>query len=345
LGAVAAQGRKSLLQQCTNDVLMIGPAAFDYNPETAVTNRMQAAGAGGAGSAGAGEAGSAQAAARAEFDAAVRVLEGAGVRVCVVEDTPLPPKPDACFPNNWVSFHADGTVVLYPMCAPNRRLERRRDVLDAVATRTGFRVHRVLDLSAHERDGRFLEGTGSLVLDHRGRVAYACRSPRTDGGLVEAWCAEMSYEPVLFDAADAGGVPYYHTNVMLAVGERVAVVAVEAIATADRARVLGRLAASGREILAIDRRDVARFAGNVLELASWDESLGDCRVLVMSESARRSLGDARFAQLAGCTDDVLVVRLPTIERLGGGSIRCMLAEVFLPVAPARSAPLVAGPSR
>lgn len=305
---------------------MIGPAAFDYNPETALTNRMQAA-------PGAGAPSAVQAAARAEFDAAVRALRGAGIRACVVEDTPAPPKPDACFPNNWVSFHADGTVVLYPMCAPNRRLERRGDVVAAVAAGTGRAVRRVLDLSGHERAGRFLEGTGSLVLDHRGRVAYACRSPRTDAALVEAWCAELGYEPVIFDATDAAGVPYYHTNVMLAVGERAVVVAAESIAPADRPRVLARLA-SGREIVEIDRREVAAFAGNVLELASWDESLGDCRILVMSETARRALDDVRFARLAGCTDDVLVVRVPTIERLGGGSIRCMLAEVFLPsVAP------------
>jgi hypothetical protein len=312
-----------LLQQCTNDVLMIGPAAFDYNPETAGTNRMQVAGK-------AGGADTAQAAARAEFDAAVRALANAGIPVCVVEDTPEPPKPDACFPNNWVSFHADGTVVLYPMCAPNRRLERRREVVDEVAMRTGFAIRRVHDLSAHERDGRFLEGTGSLVLDHRGRVAYACRSPRTDPALVEAWCSELGYEPVLFDATDAGGVPYYHTNVMLALGERVALVAAGSIAAGDRARVLDRLGAGGREIFELDRDDVAGFAGNVLELASRDESLGDCRILVMSETARRTLGDRRFARLAGCTDDVLVVRVPTIERHGGGSIRCMLAEVFLP---------------
>jgi hypothetical protein len=321
-GTGYAQGKIVLLQQCTNDVLMIGPAAFDYNPETAATNRMQGAPV--------HRLAGVQALARAEFDAAVRALAGAGVRVCVVEDTPEPPKPDACFPNNWVSFHADGTVVLYPMFAPNRRLERRGDVIDAVVARTGFVVRRLLDLSPHERQGRFLEGTGSLVLDHRQRVAYACRSPRTDATLVETWCADLGYEPVVFDAADAGGVPFYHTNVMLSVGERVAIAGLDAIAAGDRARVLRHLESGGREVFALDQREIAGFAGNVLELASWDESLGDCRILAMSETARRAIGDRRFARLAGCTDDVVIIPVPTIERLGGGSIRCMLAEVFLP---------------
>ncbi len=167
---------------------MIRPAAFDYNSQTAASNRMQVAGAHDRAAAGA--------AAIREFDQAVAALRGAGVHVCVVADTPFPPKPDAVFPNNWVSWHADGTVVLYPMEAPNRRLERRREILDEVAAHCGYRIRRVLDLTPFENRGRFLEGTGSLVLDHGARRAFACRSSRTDESLVRHWAQQMGYEPV-----------------------------------------------------------------------------------------------------------------------------------------------------
>lgn len=309
-------------QQCAGSVLMIKPAAFDYNPETAATNRMQRPAVGGGREA--------AAAALAEFDALVRALESEGIDVCAIEDTPDPPKPDAVFPNNWISFHADGTVVLYPLHAPSRRRERRPEIVDAVCARLGLRVSRVLDLTAHEAEGRFLEGTGSLVLDHRERIAYASLSPRTHLELVRHWCGELGYEPLLFESADRAGVPLYHTNVLLSLGERAAVVALEAIAPADRGRVRERLLASGRELIEIGHEQLGAFAGNMLELASWDEALGDCRVLVMSAAARAALPAASFARLAACTDSVLAVPIPTIERLGGGSVRCMLAEVFLP---------------
>jgi hypothetical protein len=307
-------------RQCADAVFMVRPAAFDYNPETAASNRMQRRAA-------AGDT-SPREAARAEFAQLVLALEGEGVRVCVVEDTADPPKPDAVFPNNWISFHADGTVVLYPMHAPSRRRERRDDVIAAVSAQLGFRVRRTLDLTSYERDGRFLEGTGSLVLDHVQRVAYACRSARTDDVVVEHWCRELGYEAVSFDAADREGVPLYHTNVVLTIGTSCVVVGSEAIAPADRDRVLHRLAASGREIVTVDQARIAAFAGNMLELSSWDEALGDYGVLVMSATARGALGGDAYARLAACVDTVLAVPIPTIERLGGGSVRCMLAEVF-----------------
>jgi hypothetical protein len=316
----AAQERV-LRQQCADAVLMIRPASFDYNPETAATNRMQH-----------GTAGSSAAAveARREFDRLVRALSSEGVSVCVVEDTHLPPKPDAVFPNNWVSFHQDGTVVLYPMRAPNRRLERRQDVIDKVVENLGFKGARVLDLTYHENEGRALEGTGSLVLDHVERVAYASLSPRTDAVVVEEWSREMGYEAVTFESFDRHGVPPYHTNVLMSVGQRAAVVGSALIAERDRGRVLERLRAGGREVIEIGYDEVEHFAGNVLEVASWDEALGDCRVLVMSASARQALSPQTYERLSGSTDAVLPVPVPTIERLGGGSVRCMLAEVFLP---------------
>jgi hypothetical protein len=296
--------------------MMIRPAAFDYNSQTAASNRMQVAGA--HDSADAGRV------AIEEFDLAVAALRGAGVQVCVVADTPRPPKPDAVFPNNWVSWHADGTVVLYPMEAPNRRLERRREILDEVAAQCGYRIRRLLDLTSFENQGRFLEGTGSLVLDHGARRAFACRSSRTDESLVRYGAQQLGYEPVLFDALDAAGAPFYHTNVMLSIGHRVAVVAAEAIVPADRERVLAALAGGSQEVIEIDQVGVAGFAGNMLELIG----AGGQAVYALSARAERILPAQIWDRLAAGTDHLLPIAIPTIERLGGGSVRCMLAEVF-----------------
>lgn len=299
---------------------MIRPAAFGYNPETALTNKMQRS----------ADGQDSHAAARAEFGGLVRALESEGISVCAVEDTTEPVKPDAVFPNNWVSFHQDGTVVLYPMQAESRRRERRREVVDAVVDRLGFKVTRVLDLTHHEQEGRFLEGTGSLILDHIEQVVYASESPRTHPAVVEEWAREMGYEPLVFAAVDRAGVPLYHTNVLMCVGARMAVIGTEAVVPGHRAGMLDRLRAGGREVIEISHDEIGHFAGNMLELATWDEALGDSRVLVMSEAARRGLRPDNFARLSACTDAVLAVPVPTIERLGGGSVRCMLAEVFLP---------------
>lgn len=301
---------------------MVRPASFGYNPETAVTNRFQQQPA--------EAAGRDAATARSEFSGIAGALIGEGVRVCVVEDTAEPPKPDAVFPNNWVSFHEDGTVVLYPMQAQSRRRERRREIIDEAAGRLGYKVSRVLDLTSHEAHGRYLEGTGSLVLDHVERTAYACVSPRTHPDVVEEWARELGYEPIVFGAADRAGVPLYHTNVLMCIGEKAAVVGTEAILPTDRDRVIERLRATERELIEIGYADIERFAGNMLELGTWDEALGDYRLLVMSETAKRALPAESLARLSACTDEVLAVPVPTIERLGGGSVRCMLAEVFLP---------------
>ncbi|HEY2038005.1 MAG TPA: arginine deiminase-related protein [Steroidobacteraceae bacterium] len=320
--AAPAGGRRGSGRQCAEAVLMVRPASFGYNPETAASNKFQREPVTAAGGEGA--------IARREFDGVAAALINEGVRVCVMDDTAQPPKPDAVFPNNWVSFHADGTVVLYPMQAQSRRRERRRDVIDGVAARLGFKVSRVVDLTSHEADGRYLEGTGSLVLDHLERTVYACISPRTHPEVVQEWARELGYEPIVFSAVDRAGVPLYHTNVLMCVGDRVAVVGTEAIVEKDRGRVLERLRASGREIVELGQGEIERFGGNMLELGTWDEALGDYRVLVMSETARHALAAEAFARLSACTDEVLAVPIPTIERLGGGSVRCMLAEVFLP---------------
>jgi hypothetical protein len=302
---------------------MIRPHAFGYNPETAASNTFQRR---------EDPRTTADAAVQAcaEFERLAQALSSEGISVCAVDDTTQPAKPDAVFPNNWLSFHDDGTLVLYPMQSASRRLERRPEVIDAVVKRLNFKVSHLIDLTHHERQGRFLEGTGSLVLDHAQRVAYACTSPRTDAQLVAEWARELKYEAVIFQATNRAGAPLYHTNVLMCIGERAVVIGSAAIAPGDRERVLARLRASDREIIEIGHDEIERFAGNMLELGTWDEALGDSRVLVMSDTARRALNPELFARLSGCTDAVLAVPVPTIEKLGGGSVRCMLAEVFRP---------------
>ncbi len=317
-GAVPPAKPDKPLQQCAGAVVMIRPAAFQYNPQTASTNRMQRAGD------------SSQAQVLSEFDHFTQALATEGIAVCVVDDTPQPPKPDAVFPNNWVSFHEDGTVVLYPMQAENRRLERRPEIVPDVARRLGFSVARVLDLTHHEGAGRFLEGTGSLVLDRCNRIAYAALSPRTHPAVVEEWARQLGYEAVLFEALDRQGVPYYHTNVLMCIGARMAVLGTCAMSAEDRTRVIEKLEVTGHDVIEIRFDEIEQFAGNMLELASWDEALGDYRLLVMSETARRSLRPEIYTRLSAGTDCILAVPVPTIERLGGGSVRCMMAEVFIP---------------
>jgi hypothetical protein len=298
---------------------MVQPAAFGFNAETATSNAMQRPST--------THPAALNQSARDEIAGLCRALRSEGVRVLMAEDTASPAKPDALFPNNWVSFHADGTLVLYPMLGASRRLERRPELVDSVCASLGFQARRRIDLSAHESAGRYLEGTGSLVLDHVARVAYACRSPRTDESLVREWAHKMNFEAVVFDACDAGGRPYYHTNVMMWIGVRCAMVCAASIAAADRERVCARLCGTERELIEIDRAAVDAFAGNMLELATWDEALGDASVLVMSASARAALSGPMLQQLSGCVDTLLAVPVPTIEQVGGGGVRCLLAEV------------------
>jgi hypothetical protein len=298
---------------------MVEPAAFGFNPETAASNPMQQAAE--------GAQSDLNRRAREESAGLARALETEGVEVFLAEDTVDPGKPDALFPNNWVSFHADGTLVLYPMLSARRRLERRAELVDAACERFGFVPRRRFDLSAEEQKGRYLEGTGSLVLDHVAAIAYACRSPRTDESLVREWARLMGFDAVVFDATDERGQAYYHTNVMMWIGARCAVACLESVAAQDRARLRSSLAAGGREVIEIDRAAVNAFAGNMLELATWDEALGDSSVLVMSAAARAALAAPQLQRLSACVDAMLAVPVPTIERVGGGSVRCMVAEV------------------
>jgi hypothetical protein len=301
--------------QCADAVLMVRPAAFGANPETAASNRFQQAGATPA---------DAEAALR-EFDGFAERLEAAGVEVIVAADSPSPPKPDACFPNNWVSFHADGSVVLYPMMAPSRRAERREAPVERVAS-AGFRIARRIDLSPLEARGEFLEGTGSLVLDRPNRIAYACRSPRTTPAALADFASALGYRVVAFGALGPDARPAYHTNVMMAVGEGFAVVCADSIPDArERAAVLGELERTGHAIVAIDAAEMNGFAGNLLALRSRHGE----PLIAGSAAAWSALAPDKRRRLEG-QGALVSAAIPTIERLGGGSVRCMLAEVFLP---------------
>lgn len=296
---------------------LVEPAAFGFNAGTAGTNRFQQHSPG-------LDPAIAAATARAEFHALVGALGAAGIPLAVAADTPEPAKPDAVFPNNWVSFHADGTVVLYPMYDPARRGERREPVIQQVKRQLGFVERRRFDLSSEERSGRFLEGTGSLVLDPQRRMAYACRSPRTDPGLLAEWARLMDYETFLFDAATRDGVPVYHTNVVMWLGAGVAGVGLEWVAMEQRAALADRLRSTGRDLLLLADAQLHDFAGNMLQVDGPAR-----RHLLMSARAAGSLNAAQRSQLAQAGLEPVIAALPVIERLGGGSIRCMVAEVPL----------------
>lgn len=328
--SAANPSQSPLRAQSAACVLLVRPAAFGYNPDTATTNHFQRQAD--------AQPQPLQRRALAEFDALAAALEAAGVRTVIVEDEPEPAKPDAVFPNNWVSWHHDGTVVLYPLQPKSRRPERRPELIAAVEQQVGFRRRRCIDLSGRELEGRYLEGTGSIVLDHPRGIAYACRSARTDEGLVAEWARLLHYTPCIFDArAPDGSVPY-HTNVMLAIGTRWAIVCAAAIVPADRERVLGSLTASGRTLIDISTEAMQQFAANVLEVRAGGAASGrvasnlSCHrhVLAMSASAAAALqGQPRaWSALRGCVDEVVAVDIRSIEQAGGGSVRCMLAEVF-----------------
>jgi len=304
--------------QITGSVLMIRPVRFESNPQTAQSNRFQ----------GKTDASPAeqQRAALAQFEALADALRGAGIDVVVVDDTPEPHTPDSIFPNNWVSFHADGSIVLYPMEAVNRRSERREDVIEALAREHGFQVRQVVDLTHHEDDGHYLEGTGSMVLDRANRVAYACLSSRTQLDALGDFAQRMDYDVVAFEALDRDGVPIYHTNVLMNVGEKLAVICDTAIAREEqRDAVLERLRTTGHDIIPLDFDQLEAFAGNMLELRDPDGE----RVVAMSQRAYDSLRHAQRAQLEA-NGRIVTAAIDDIEDSAGGSVRCMLAEIHLP---------------
>lgn len=300
---------------------MIRPVAFRMNEQTAVNNYYQKVIDGLSPE-------TVNAKAQEEFDTFVNKLRMVGVDVTVVEDTLEPSKPDSIFPNNWISFHENGDVTLYPMFAENRRPERREEILDILEDK-GFVVNEIMDYSSAEEDGFFLEGTGSIVLDRENDKAYCALSPRADEELFIEFCEDFEYTPVIFEAFQTVGNErklIYHTNVMMCVADTFAVICADCIDDKkERKMVLDSLKSDGKEIILITEDQMNNFAGNMLELQGTDER----RYLVMSASAHKSLTKKQIAQLEEHIT-ILSSSLDTIEACGGGSARCMMAEVFLP---------------
>lgn len=294
---------------------MIKPVAFDFNAETAVNNAFQHEGSNE----------NAQQKAEAEFDGFVQKLTAAGVDVTVVQDTPQPHTPDSIFPNNWISFHQDGSIVLYPMYATNRRAERKQHVLDTIAAK--FDVKQQIDFTAKEKEDLFLEGTGSMVLDREKKIAYACLSPRTDKTVFEEWCSKMNYTPCSFYSVDENGGEIYHTNVMMCVADQYVVICLDSIRDAtERDNVFDTITDSGKTIIEISYKQMNQFAGNMLQV----ENKSGQRYLVMSSQAYNALTPAQVKELESY-NPIIHSDLTTIETNGGGSARCMMAEVFLPL--------------
>ena len=304
--------------QLADTVLMVRPSRFESNPSTLASNAFMETMS--------ESAEEQQAAAASEFDGLVQALRHSGVRVIVVDDTPVPHTPDAIFPNNWVSFHADGRVVMYPMEAENRRTERRRDIIEHIEAAEGFHVSEVTDLSGHESDGHFLEGTGSLVLDRANRIAYACQSSRTHLDPLGDFAQRMDYDVIAFDAVDRDGAPIYHTNVLMSIGEALAILCDEAIHRDDqRQAVVESLKSTGHDLIHLSYEQLEAFAGNMLELRASDGQ----RVVAMSDQALASLTNEQKKKLEA-NGRIVHAPIRTIERSAGGSVRCMLAEIHLP---------------
>ena len=308
------------MKQLTNHILMIRPAQFRMNEQTAVNNYFQA-------SAGLSPEAVVKKA-QEEFDAYVSVLREKGVQVTVVQDTEDPDTPDALFPNNWVSFHQDATVALYPMFAENRRLERREAVLE-ILEEDGFIIDQVMDYTTAEDSGIFLEGTGSLILDRLHKKAYCALSSRADEELFIEFCEDFEYTPVIFTAnqtVNGSRLPIYHTNVMMCLAETFAVICLDSIDDKkERKAVLNHLREDGKEIIAISEAQMHSFAGNMLQVLGSEEA----PYLVMSSTAYKSLTPDQLSKIEQHCE-IIHADLSTIETCGGGSARCMMAEVFLP---------------
>jgi hypothetical protein len=307
--------------QTTSHLLMIRPVNFGFNAETAVNNAFQVAGVAGV----AGTEERVQEKALAEFEAFVRVLRANGVDVTVIDDLPSPHTPDSIFPNNWVSFHNNGTVCLYPMYAENRRAERREDILLEINKR--FRIGRTLDLTFYEKEGRFLEGTGSMVLDRDKKFAYTCLSPRTDKKILLRFCEWMGYNPITFTAVGANKQPIYHTNVMMTVGDKYIVLCLESLPLQEEKDwLINTIKKSGKEPVLITIEQMNHFAGNMLQVHDAKNE----KLLVMSSRAHASLTPAQITTLTQY-NRIIHSPLTTIETNGGGSARCMMAEIHLPL--------------
>ena len=310
------------MKQTTNSILMIRPVAFRMNEQTAVNNYYQKVLDGLSPE-------TVNAKAQQEFDTFVTKLRKMGVNVTVVEDTLEPNTPDSIFPNNWISFHESGDVALYPMFAENRRAERREDDILDILEDEGFKINQIVDYTSAEEDNVFLEGTGSLLLDRENGKAYCALSPRADEEVMIEFCEDFELTPVIFEAfqtVNGERKLIYHTNVMMCLGDTFAVICADCIDDKkERKMVLDSLRGDDKEIILITEDQVNNFAGNMLEV----KGKNDQRFVVMSESAYKSLTKKQIAQLEAHVE-IIHSSLDTIEACGGGSARCMMAEIFLP---------------
>jgi len=299
------------MQQVASSILMIRPARFGFNRQTAVSNTFQ-------NDPGDLSAEAILSKAQAEFDQFVLTLRSEKIDVVVVEDTEAPEKPDAVFPNNWVSFHPDGRVILYPMAVENRRWERRPEIIDLLKQQ--FDIRQITDLSPEEHQGKILEGTGSMVFDHINKIVYAGISPRTHPDLFESLAQSLDYHPILFHTTDA----IYHTNVMMSIGEGFVVICLESISNPEeRQAVKQALISSKLHIIEVSLSQMNRFACNILQVANQDGQL----FLVMSQTAENAFTSEQKQALSEYAQ-IVSVAIPTIETIGGGSARCMMAEIF-----------------
>ncbi|MFA6643563.1 MAG: arginine deiminase-related protein [Bacteroidales bacterium] len=305
--------------QTTSKILMVRPARFAFNEETAENNYFQIR----------SELSDQESEkeriseeAIKEFDAFVKLLRANDVDVTVVQDTPDPHTPDSIFPNNWFSSHFSGELVLYPMFAPNRRQERKPHIIELLKRNMNHR--KVVDFTFWENEGEYLEGTGSMVFDRRKKIAYCCRSPRTSEKVLADFCSRMNFQPVIFDAVDKNNNNIYHTNVMMAIGMQVAVICLESIKDVDeRKKVISQLNSTGKIIVDISLEQVSQFAGNMIEVKSRNGS----PLMIMSASAHNSLTSSQ-ENIISTYNRIVSAELGTIEKNGGGSARCMIAEIF-----------------
>lgn len=305
------------MKQLTNDIIMIRPACFGYNAETAANNSFQT-------EAKAEEQRNIQQKALEEFDNMTAILREKGINVQVIEDTPEPQKPDAVFPNNWISLHENGTVITYPMWAKNRRIERRTDIFDVLSQT--HKIQNKYSFDFYEEEDLFLEGTGSMIFDRQNGIVYACLSPRTDVTLIDKFNLLLKTRSIVFDALDSNGKPIYHTNVMMALGENFVVICLECIPDETQKKTLIQsFEDTEKTIVEISIDQVNQFAGNMLEVLGSQQK----KYLVMSATAYASLRPDQIEVLSGLTN-ILPIPIPTIETYGGGSVRCMMAENFLP---------------
>jgi len=304
--------------QTTHTILMIEPVAFGFNPQTAVNNYFQQKGS--------SVEEDVQLHALAEFNGMVDMLRSKGVTVLVVKDTLEPLTPDSIFPNNWISFHEGGQAVLYPMFAENRRNERREEILKYI-TSQGSKINNIDDFTFWEEQNLYLEGTGSMIFDRIHKIAYAALSGRTDKSLFLQFCKVFEFKPVCFSAnqwVHGKRLPVYHTNVMMSVATQYAVVCLETIDDVDeRKDVVGSLEKTGKDIISISEQQMNSFACNMLQVENTDGK----QLLILSRTAYDSLNLAQIERLTSY-NELIIISIPTIERVGGGSVRCMMAEVF-----------------